>query len=87
MICLNSYPRPRHTWNYNPDYIFLKHYSPGSIELWYIWNFNWFLMYQVDYMCLSGLIIMKSLFGAGTLGGMQLAHAPGRGADRVCVCV
>lgn len=45
------------------------------------------MLYQADYTYLSELFIVNPcLRGTGTLGGMRLAHVPGRGVDRHCVC-
>ena len=49
-----------------------SHCFPGSVELGYIWNFNWFLIYQADDTYLSELFTVESLFDAGRYTGKDV---------------
>lgn len=86
IIYLNSYSRPRHTLDYNSVYLLLAlTLSPGSIELGYIWSFNWSIMYQSDYACYHSYLLW-TLRWAGILGRVQLVCVSRNGVNKHSMC-
>ena len=70
-----------------------SHCLPGSVELGYMWNFNWFLRNQADDTYFSELFTVESLFDGGRYTGRDVIVTCSQErcgqilCVSVCVCV